>query len=51
MGGGCKMSEFGYFLGGTVFGLVAGWLVCAHIMGTIIKKEGAEKILEIFNKK
>jgi predicted small secreted protein len=45
------MSELGYFLAGAVFGLVAGWFVCAYIMGTIIKKEGPEKILEIFKKK
>jgi hypothetical protein len=49
--GGRGMSELGYFLAGAVFGLVAGWFVCAYIMGTIIKKEGAERILEIFKKK
>ena len=57
------MSELGYFLAGAVFGFVGGflagavfgfvggWFVCAYIMGTIIKKEGPEKILEIFKKK
>jgi hypothetical protein len=45
------MNQLGYFLAGAVFGLVSGWFICAFIMGTIIKKEGAEKILEIFKKK
>lgn len=45
------MSELGFFLAGTVVGLVAGWFVCAYIMGTIIKENGPEKILEIFRKK
>ena len=45
------MSELGYFLAGAVFGLVAGWFFCVHMMCEIIRKQGTEKILEIFKKK
>jgi len=45
------MTELGFFLAGAVVGLVTGWFVCVYIMSTIIKKEGPEKILEIFKKK
>ena len=45
------MSELAYFLAGAVFGIVAGWFVCVHMMCTTIRKQGAEKILEIFKKK